>query len=37
MISFKGTLFPWAVILHAIFFYVCYAVSFCDLEEIMAE
>ena len=37
MIDFKGTQFPKAVILHAVFFYVRYAVSYRDLEEIMAE
>jgi putative transposase len=37
MIDFKGTQFPKAVILHAVFFYVRYAVSYRDLEEIMVE
>jgi putative transposase len=37
MISFKGTHFPKDVILHAVFFYVRYGVSYRDLEEIMAE
>lgn len=37
MIDFKGTQFPKSVILHAVFFYVRYAVSYRDLEEIMAE
>jgi len=36
-IDFKGVHFPKAVILHAVFFYVRYAVSYRDLEEIMAE
>jgi len=29
--------FPKDVILHAVFFYLCYAVSYRDLEEIMDE
>jgi len=37
MIDFKGAHFPRAVILHAVFFYVRYAVSYRDLEEILAE
>jgi len=37
MVSFKGTQFPQDVILHAVFFYVRYAVSYRDLEEILAE
>lgn len=37
MIDFKGAQFPKSVILHAVFFYVRYAVSYRDLEEIMAE
>lgn len=37
MIDFKGTHYPKDVILHAIFFYVRYAVSYRDLEEILAE
>jgi putative transposase len=37
MIDFLGTQFPKAVILRAVFFYVRYAVSCRDLEEIMAE
>ena len=37
MIDFKGVHYPKAVILHAVFFYVRYAVSYCDLEEILAE
>lgn len=36
-IEFKGVHYPKAVILHAVFFYVRYAVSYRDLEEIMAE
>ncbi len=35
--SFKGVHFPKDVILHAVFFYVRYAVSYRDLEEILAE
>ncbi len=34
---FRGTQFPKAVILHAVFFYVRYAVSCRDLEEIIGE
>jgi len=37
MISFSGTDFPKDVILHAVFFYLCYAVSYRDLEDIMEE
>ena len=37
MISFSGSHFPKDVILYAVFFYVRYAVSYRDLEEIMAE
>lgn len=37
MLSFKGAQFPRDVILFALFFYVRYAVSYRDLEEIMAE
>ncbi len=37
MIDFRGTQFPKAVILHAVFFYVRYTVSYRDLEEIKAE
>ena len=37
MISFKGAHFPKDIILHAVFFYVRYAVSYRDLEEIMEE
>jgi len=36
-ISFKGAHFPKEVILHAVFFYLRYSVSYRDLEEIMAE
>jgi putative transposase len=36
-IDFKGNHFPKSVILYAVFFYVCYGVSYRDLEEIMAE
>lgn len=35
--SFKGAYFPRDVILHAVFFYLRYGVSYRDLEEIMAE
>lgn len=37
MVSFKGAQFPRDVILHAVFFYVRYGVSYRDLEEILAE
>ena len=37
MISFKGKHYPKDVILFAVFFYVRYAVSYHDLEEIMQE
>ncbi|MCO1336899.1 IS6 family transposase [Microbulbifer sp. OS29] len=37
LISFKGTHYPKDVILYAVFFYVRYAVSYRDLEEIMQE
>src|SRR5690606_29467386 len=37
MISFKGGHYPKDVILYAVFFYVRYAVSYRDLEEIMEE
>ena len=37
MLSFKGAQFPKDVILHAVFFYVRYGVSYRDLEEILAE
>ena len=36
-IDFEGSYYPKEVILHAVFFYVRYAVSYRDLEEIMAE
>jgi|TARA_R110002126_G_scaffold86592_1_gene209089 putative transposase len=36
-IDFKGVHYPKSVILYAVFFYVRYAVSYRDLEEIMAE
>ena len=36
-IDFRGVHYPKAVILHAVFFYVRYAVSYRDLEEVMAE
>ncbi|WVX51393.1 IS6 family transposase ISPmar1 [Roseobacter fucihabitans] len=37
MISFKGAHFPKSVILYAVYFYVRFAVSYRDLEEIMNE
>ena len=37
MVNFKGAHYPKDVILYAVFFYVRYAVSYRDLEEIMAE
>ena len=37
MIDFKGSHYPKSVILHAVFFYIRYAVSYRDLEEILAE
>lgn len=37
MIDFKGVRYPKSVILHAVFFYVRYGVSYRDLEEILAE
>jgi hypothetical protein len=37
MIDFKGSHYPKDVNLYAVFFYVRYAVSYRDLEEIMAE
>ena len=37
IIVFKGAHYPKAVIVHAVFFYVRYAVSYRDLEEILAE
>lgn len=37
MIEFKGVHYPKSVIPHAVFFYVRYAVSYRDLEEILAE
>jgi len=36
-INFKGSHYPKDVILYAVFFYVRYAVSYRDLEEIMGE
>jgi len=36
-IDFKGYQHPKDVILHAVFFYVRYGVSYRDLEEIMEE
>lgn len=37
MVDFKGNHYPKEVILYAVFCYVRYAVSYRDLEEIMAE
>lgn len=36
-VSFKGAHFPKDIILHAVFFYLRYGVSYRDHEEIMAE
>jgi transposase-like protein len=35
MVDFKGAHYPKGVIVHAVFFYVQYAVSYRDLEEIL--
>jgi transposase-like protein len=37
MISFKGSHYPKNIILYAVFFYVRYAVSYRDLEKVIAE
>src|SRR5690606_680340 len=37
VIEFKGVHYPKSVILYAVFFYVRYAVSYRDLEEILGE
>lgn len=37
MVDFKGAQLPKRVILHAVFFYVRYPVSYRDLQEILAE
>lgn len=37
VIVFRGVHYPKSVILHAVFFYLRYAVSYRDLEEIIAE
>jgi len=37
MVDFKGSYYPKDVFLYAVFFYVRYAVSYHDLEEILAE
>lgn len=37
MVDFKGSHYPKEVVLYAVFFYVRYAVSYRDLEEILAE
>lgn len=36
-VDFKGVHFSKSVILHAVFFYVRYPVSYRDLQEILAE
>ncbi|MRN47573.1 IS6 family transposase [Brucella sp. 10RB9212] len=36
-IAFKGSHFPKSIILHAVFFYVRYPVSYRDLQDILAE
>lgn len=36
-VDFKGAHFPKSVILHAVFFYLRYPVSYRDLQEILAE
>ncbi|ENR01140.1 hypothetical protein H721_02580 [Brucella ovis IntaBari-2006-46-332] len=36
-VAFKGSHFPRSIILHAVFFYVRYPVSYRDLQEILAE
>jgi len=37
MISFKGSPFPKHLILHAVYFYLRYSVSWRELKEILAE
>ncbi len=37
MVDFKGSHYPKDVVLYAVFFYVRYAVSYRDLEEILGE
>lgn len=37
VIDFKSVQYPKAVILHAVFFYVHYSISYRDLQEILAE
>jgi len=37
IVDFKGAHYPGGVILYAVYFYVRFAVSYRDLEEIMAE
>ena len=37
VIDFKGVHYPKSVILHAVLFYLRYAVSYRDLEEILAD
>lgn len=37
MIDLKDSHYPKDVVLYAVFFYVRYAVSYRDLEEVMAE
>ncbi|SBW16183.1 hypothetical protein BR10RB9215_C20854 [Brucella sp. 10RB9215] len=36
-VAFKGSHFPKSIILHAVFFYVRYPVSYRDLQDILAE
>jgi putative transposase len=36
-VEFKGAHFPKNVILHAVFFYIRYPVSYRELQEILAE
>jgi len=36
-VDFKGIHFPKSVILHAVFFYIRYSVSYRELQEILAE
>lgn len=37
MVDFKGSHYPKDVVLYAVFFYVRHALSYRDLEEILAE
>ncbi|MBA8821584.1 transposase-like protein [Ochrobactrum sp. P6BSIII] len=36
-VDFKGAHFPKSIILHAVFLYVRYPVSYCELQEVAAE